>query len=138
MKKVSALLIFCLLLIGCKKKVDCSLVLPPPNYFEITFVNSSEQSLMENIDSLRLYNSSFEKYIKPTPFASNDYLQIKYTEIKSGKTYYLDFNESGTDTLVCEFITEQTDCFEKYTMQKIKFNGQVQVVNNNMSFKLIK
>lgn len=123
---------------GCKKTVDCTLVLPEPNYFEITFVDSTGNSVLGTIDSLRLYNASYDKYIKATRFGDSSYLQIFYVDIDSNVNYFIELNNMDTDTLLFNYSIEVGTCFNVYIMDDLKYNGQNQTVGNNIQFDLIK
>ncbi|MFB0923886.1 MAG: hypothetical protein QMB65_01170 [Vicingaceae bacterium] len=135
MKTISFSIITLLLLISCSKEtlnnkepeLDCSNVLPPPNSFEINLVNSVGNPLIGSIytqDSFRLYNNSFEKFIRPPAFGVSTVLQIFYPDIESGIEYFIELDSLDNDTLMFNYSIKNRECFDSFKMDSIKFNGK--------------
>jgi len=140
------LLIFLLLAtaIGCTKETepDCTSVLPPPNSFEIDIVDTNGNSLIGNIytqNTFRLYNSSFEKWIQPTPYGASNCLQVFFPDIENEVEYYIELDAMDSDTLQVNFSKTTGECFDRYTVNEMKYNGQnVAMVSSGGKFSLIK
>lgn len=145
MKTISFSFITLLLLISCSKEtkdpeLDCSLALPPPNSFEINLVNSVEAPLIGSVytqDSFRLYNNSFEKFIRPTRFGVPTRLQVFYQDFESGVEYFIELDSLDNDTLKFNYSINNGECFDSFIMDSIKFNGN-QISISNSPYKLEK
>lgn len=125
MKTFTSIIFTLFIIIGCEKKtdLDCSNVQPPSNYFEININDSSGNSLITQ-DSIRLYNNSFEKYIRPQRSSISDHLQIFYPDIESGVEYFIELDSIDSDTLKFNYSIDSQECYNIYIMNAIEFNGQ--------------
>jgi hypothetical protein len=124
MKKI--VFIFCFIILSCNNNddTDCSTVLPPPNYFQISFEDIDGNSLIGNVyvqDSFKLRTVNTIQYLKP----QQDRLLIRYEEIISNETYFLELNEADTDTLIVKYSHIQTDCFINFILETFTYNQDI-------------
>lgn len=130
MRELFAILCFGLLLTSCEKdeRLDCSTVVPPSNWFEISVDNSAGSPLINTVfvqDSFRFYSALVNTYIKPVPFAGDpSYLMIEFPDLRNGMEYYLVLDPLDTDTLVFNFSEQVNDCYSDYTLSEILYNGE--------------
>ena len=129
MKKIVYALLLGCILINCSNNddTDCSTVLPPPNNFTLKLVDQAGNSLIGNTfvqDSFKLYNNSETLYIKPFPTGFQDELVIFMSEVTNNQEYYLELDQTDTDTLVVNHSINQTDCFSFYILQSFLYNAE--------------
>ncbi|GEM_PF-2874283 len=129
MRKVFSLLVLAFLLIGCKKDVDldCTTVLPPPNWFEFSINSSGGTQLINNVyvrDSFRFYSATSNMYLKPLEFAGDpSYLYVAFPDLKSGEQYYIDLSDTETDSMIFNFTKTEYPCYTGYSFSEIIYNG---------------
>ena len=129
MRELLAILCLGFVLLSCKKdELDCTTVVPPSNWFEISIDISSGTPLINTVhiqDSFRFYSVLTNTYIKPLPFAGEpSYLMIAFPDLRNGMEYYLDLDAVDTDTLVFNYSEQVSDCYSEYTLSEIIYNGE--------------
>ena len=140
MRKVFSIICIGFILFGCTKDddaLDCTTVLPPPNWFEISINDPGGNQLINNIfvqDSFLFYSASTQTYLKPLEFAGHpSYLMIDFPRISNGTEYYLELSDMDTDTLVFNFTEKITPCYTDYNLAEILYNGESTVINGEGS-----
>lgn len=138
MKKLIGIVIV-VFLFSCTKEtgVDCTTVLPPPNWFEISIDNSAGDQLIYSVyvrDSFLLYNANSSQFLKPLAFAGDpSYLRVAFPDIESGVEYYLELDTLDTDTLVFNFSEKVTECYSSYSLHEIVYNGYLTPIEEETS-----
>jgi len=130
MRKFYALVIV-LVILSCGNDDDnCSdtAFLPPPQGIYIKLVNSAGDPLIGTIfvkDSFKLSNPAETVYVKPDRFGAQDELFIGYDAVTSGETYFLELDETDTDTLRMEHSLKESRCFDFRSLDTFTYNGQL-------------
>ncbi|MDC8003593.1 hypothetical protein POV27_05990 [Aureisphaera galaxeae] len=125
-----------LLLLSCEGEEDrspnCTTVTCPPNSFLINIQDTDGNPLINSVfvgDSFKFYTPTTTLYVK-TFQQQNDVLHIRYPEIETGTTYFLELDETEVDTLTVNFtVTEQTCCIS-YNLDSLRYNGVNAPINS--------
>ena len=137
-------LFLCVAMLSCSSdddEIDCSTVDPGPNWFEMGFFDSQNNSLLVTEytqESFRLFNEQEELFISPWATGSPEYLIVRYNEITSNRTYYIELSETDTDTLKFLYSERQGPCFPIYSLEQVDYNGDIYVIENSLRVPLLK
>lgn len=125
-------LLLCLLaILGCAsddRQPDCSLVLPPPNWFAIGFVDQVGNPLIGTLftqDSFKLEGAGKVLYLRTVPFGNGETLLVPFTDIQNGATYMLELDADNTERLRVDFETREATCGNNYNISALYYNGEL-------------
>lgn len=131
MKDLLVVICFGSILFGCTKDenvLDCSTVLPPPNWFEISIDDPSGNQLINNVfiqDSFVFYSILEQSYLKPLEFAGDpSYLMVAFPDVEEGVEYYIELSTTDTDTIVFNYTEKINSCYSDYNLFEILYNGE--------------
>ncbi|MBT8288373.1 MAG: hypothetical protein HKN00_08865 [Flavobacteriaceae bacterium] len=133
--------IFVVLLSCGEDDVDCSAVLPPPNWFEIGFFDTQGNALIGSVyqqEEFRLYNDNTELLLRPVPFGDPERLQVIFSNIQSNIEYYIELTATDTDTLHFNYETINGPCFSFSNLTEVIFNGRTIEFEDDSRIDLIK
>lgn len=134
---------FIVLLLACENNddVDCTNVIPAPNWFELGFFDSQGLPMIGNVyqqDEFRIFNSNSENFISPTAFGDPTRLQVFFPDFVTNTKYYIELTAVDIDTLNFIFETKQDPCFLNYDLKQVIYNGEINEVQNTNRVDLIK
>ena len=141
--KIVTLSVIALLLMTCGNddEIDCSLILPEPNWFEIGFFDLQGQPLIGTVytqSEFRIFNDNSETFLTSVPTGDPTRLQIFYDFFESDIDYYIELSAVDTDTL--RFIYQSTlkPCSIDYDLESVIYNGESVTPVNPRLVNLIK
>jgi len=126
---------------GNDDDVDCTTALPPPNWFELGFFDTSGQPLIGTVylqDEFRVFNDNSEIFLSPVPFGNPNRLQVRYEDFDSNLDYYIELTAQDVDTLRFIFESTQGPCFLINDLQQVIYNGESLEIGNSNLVELIK
>lgn len=141
--KTLLLFVFILTLFSCGSddNPDCSRVFPPPNWFELGFIDEQGQSLIGTVyqqDEFRIFNANSEAFIAPINGGDLTKLQVRFPDFESNTQYFIEFATEDIDTLNFIFETTQRPCFLTYDLKQVIYNGETFEVQNTNRIDLVK
>lgn len=119
----------------------CKNVLPPPQYFEMTFADVNNNNLLGstfNQTSFKLHNSNSTVWLNYDPINQGESLKVQYKDIQTNLDYYLDLSDTDTDTLRVNFTTTEEKCYDSFEINSFTYNGQNLAFDQGVSFKVVK
>lgn len=119
----------------------CKNVLPPPSYFELIFVDSSNQNLLGttyNQSSFKLYNGNSTNWLNYDPALQGELLRIGFESIMSNTIYYLDLSSNDTDTIQVDFTSTAEKCYNTYSIVSFNYNGKSLNTNQSIQYTIVK
>lgn len=131
MKKALIYFSLAILLASCTDDdpvTDCSLIIPQPINFLLRIQDAQANPVIGTVftqDSFKLRGNNAVTYIKPTLNDNPADLFIFYTQMESGLEYYLDLNETDTDTIRINYTVNVNECSTSYDLEGLLYNGTV-------------
>lgn len=107
---------------------NCANALPPPNWFELGFVDQNDQPLIGTYftrDSFKLQGAGTTLYLKPVPFGVEETLLVPFPEIRTGTTYSLELDEDNVERIRIDFETRELDCGFDYIISAFFYNDEL-------------
>ena len=115
-------------------------MLPTPNYFLFSLIDSSGADLFEST-----YNEASYPRIKDHAglqyTSSSDghrAYYFSYPSFTSGGTYYLELSPTETDTLSITYAAAEDKCYTDYTFLQFTYNGSNHLLSTTNEMVILK